>query len=142
MSMHQMAHHAVTHTAQLHFYGSLASGVIFLLMTVGAYHGLIKTRQRRSQRDLRAAIISVSGIGLVSSGVLLNAFVPLKPHHFASLFFPTSGLGAVLVVGGFLFALIGMCLMPKGEAGRWLPLKEQNESGEAQPGVWPPAPRP
>lgn len=143
MRIDHLVHFMISHTAQWHFYSSLLSGLVFCLMAVLAWYGLGRTAHRRSRGDLRAAIISTSGVSLVAVGVLMNAFVPLKPHHFASLLVPTTGLGAVLFIGGWVVALVGVCLMPKGKAGQWLPVvkEQQNIDGETEPGVWPPAPK-
>ena len=143
MRIDQLAHSALSHVAQLHLYGSLVAGLVFCIMTAWAYFGLVRTAHRRSRQDLYAAIVSTSGVGLVAVGELVNAFIPLKPHHIASLFVPSMGLGAVLFIGGWVVALVGVCLMPRGEASRWLPVvkEQQNINSTTEPRVWPPAPK-
>lgn len=142
MGAHQLAHSVNSHTAQFHFYGCLLCGLLLLLLTLGAIIGLIYTAPRRSQRDLQSASISISGVGLVSASVLLNAFVPLKHHHFADLLIPISGPGAVLFLCGLIVSLVGIYLMPKGKAGNWLSVQKKHAAVTfTESEIWPPAPK-
>ena len=142
MEAHQLAHSALSHPAQLHFYLSLGIGLFFCLIAMCALIGLVRTAHRRTLRDLWAASIGILGISLIASSIVLNAFVVPKPHHFTILIVPTSGLGVVLFVSGLSLALIGIFLTPTGEAGKWLPVNEKRAKSElTEAEVWPPAPK-
>ena len=142
MASHQAAHPLTGHAAQVHFYGSLSSGLVFALIAAFCIFGLVRTAHRRSKRDRVAASVVSLAPCLIASAYLCNAVLPLQPRHMISLLVPTRGVGSVLLVSGLVVALIGIGLMPTGEAGKWLPDKKEADSNkEVEVGVWPPAPK-
>lgn len=142
MPSRQIVHSLVAHDAQTHFYGSLVAGLIFALIAVLGLFGLVRTLHRRSRRDRIAATVSLFAPCLIASSYVVNAFSPLKPHHLSFALVPLHGIGSILFMSGFAAALVGIGLMPIGEAGKWLPdKKEADNSKEIEAGVWPPAPK-